>query len=336
MPELYEPLFDKKNQRFTSPINDTKYPDLWKRYEEHRHLIWFPGEIDYSGDYEDFTNYLDENEQHFIKTILAFFANSDGIVNMNLSERFTNEITNSEALVFYRFQEMMEDIHSETYKLMLDNIIRDNKEREKYMDAINTIPCIKDMADWAFKWIESDKSFGHRLIAFAAVEGIFFCGSFASIYWLKTYKSNVKKGNNSIMCGLTKSNEYISRDETLHMRFATDLYKYIVNQVPYDEVKEIIHEAVGLSQNMMKYSLPVSLLSMNETSMCQYIEYVADRLLMLLGYDKMYNSENPYGFMDTIGIESKSNFFENRSTEYQPAFTNTNDDNNDLVLMDDF
>lgn len=317
----YEIILDPKNRRFTAyPIN---YPQIWDMYKNQLAAFWVPSEIDFSRDYDDFLKFT-ENEQHFIKRIIAFFANSDGIVNWNLSERFTKDVQITEAIFAYQFQIMMENIHGEVYSLMLENIIKDPQEKELTFNAIHTIPSIKAMADWAFKWIESDKSFAHRLVAFAIVEGVFFSGAFASIFWIKTQKGNV-------MPGLISSNEFIARDEGMHCQFACVLYEYIENKLSIKQINIIMDEAVKISQDFMRDALPVRLIAMNQTYMDNYIEYIADRLLLMLGYKKLYNKVNPFDFMAKIGLANKNNFFEKRSTDYQDGTIN-----NDTIADTDF
>lgn len=327
-PQLYEPLLDPKNKKFTAfPIT---YQPIWKLYKQQVAAKWFAEEIDFSKDYYDFLT-LNSDEQHFIKMVLAFFANSDGIVNFNLSERFTKEIQVTEAIFAYQWQIMMENIHSETYSLMLENIIKDVGEKAKLFDAIHTVPSIKSMADWTFKWIESDKSFAHRLVAFAIVEGVFFSGAFASIFWIKIYKGN------NIMPGLLKSNELIARDEGMHCEFACLLYKYVINKLTDKQIGKIMREAVVIAQGFMQDALPIRLIGMNQDFMNDYIEYIGDRLLMMLGHGKIYNKKNPLEFMDTIAFANKGDFFVFRNTEYQDPHINNETKNTDFTqLSDDF
>jgi ribonucleoside-diphosphate reductase subunit M2 len=302
-------------------------------YKKAEASFWTAEEMDLSKDMYDWNNKLSDNERHFISHVLAFFAASDGIVNENLVERFSNEVQAAEARCFYGFQIMMENIHSETYSLLIDSYIRDPARREYLFDAIDTIPCIKKKADWALKWISDDKStFAERLIAFAAVEGIFFSGSFASIFWLK------KRG---LMPGLTFSNELISRDEGMHTDFACLLFSHLKRRPHPDVVKHIIMEAVQIEQEFLtgKHifpncvassthrfidALPVKLIGMNSDLMCDYIEFVADRLLISLGNDKVYNKSNPFDFMDMISLQGKTNFFEKRVSDYAKAGVTSN------------
>jgi ribonucleoside-diphosphate reductase subunit M2 len=271
---------------------------------------------------------MTDNERYFIKHVLAFFASSDGIVNENLVQNFCDEVKIPEAKCFYGFQIMIENIHAETYSLLIDTYIKDPNEKENLFDAIETIPCIKRKAEWAFKWISSNGSFAERLVAFAAVEGIFFSGSFASIFWLK------KRG---LMPGLTFSNELISRDEGLHTDFACLLFTHIRKQPSEERVKSIILEAVGIEQEFLTDALPVALIGMNAKLMCQYIEFVADRLLVALGLSKHYNVTNPFDFMDMISLQGKTNFFEKRVSDYQRAgVMNKSTDEKTFTLDADF
>ena len=285
-----------------------KHQDIWEKYKTAQHSFWTAEEIDLGQDLTDWDEKLNEDERHYIKNVLAFFAASDGIVNENLAENFLKEVQYAEAKFFYGFQIAMENIHSETYSLLIDTYIKDEQEKNHLFNAIDTVPSVKKKADWALKWIESD-SFAERLIAFAAVEGIFFSGSFCSIFWLK------KRG---LMPGLAFSNELISRDEGLHCEFACLLHnKYIENKVSEERIAEIITQAVEIEKEFVTDSLPVSLIGMNERLMKQYIEFVADYWLVELGCGKVYNSENPFDFMDMLSLQNKSNFFEKRTSEYQ-------------------
>ena len=272
---------------------------------------------------------LNDDERYFIKHILAFFAASDGIVNENLAENFVNEVQYSEAKFFYGFQIMMENIHSETYSLLIDTYVKDDKEKDQLFKAIETFPAIKKKADWALKWIESD-SFAERLIAFAGVEGIFFSGSFCSIFWLK------KRG---LMPGLTFSNELISRDEGVHCDFAVHLHNnHIINKVPKERIREILIDALNIEREFITESLPVSLIGMNAKLMTQYLEFVTDRLLDQFECEKEFNVTNPFDFMDMINLQGKTNFFEKRVAEYQKAGVLNNDkkEESNFGLDDDF
>ncbi|KAI0917039.1 Ribonucleotide-diphosphate reductase (RNR), small subunit, variant 2 [Taiwanofungus camphoratus] len=283
-------------------------------YKKAEASFWTMEEIDLSKDLHDWNNRLNDGERHFLSHVLAFFAASDGIVNENLVERFSNEVQAAEARCFYGFQIMMENIHSETYSLLIDTYIKDPQQREHLFDAIDTIPCIKKKADWALRWISDKKSaFAERLVAFAAVEGIFFSGSFASIFWLK------KRG---LMPGLTFSNELISRDEGMHTDFACLLFTHLKRRPHPEVIKRIIMEAVEIEQEFLTDALPCALIGMNAKLMCQYIEFVADRLVFALGDPKIYNSTNPFDFMDMISLQGKTNFFEKRVSDYAKAGVN--------------
>ncbi|KAL9712596.1 Ribonucleotide-diphosphate reductase (RNR), small subunit [Leucoagaricus gongylophorus] len=312
LPESEEPLLKESRRRFV--LFPIQYPEIWQMYKKAEASFWTAEEMDLSKDLHDWTNRMNDNERHFISHVLAFFAASDGIVNENLVERFSNEVQAAEARCFYGFQIMMENIHSETYSLLIDTYIKDPVQREYLFDAIETIPCIKRKAEWALKWISDQRStFAERLIAFAAVEGIFFSGSFASIFWMK------KRG---LMPGLTFSNELISRDEGMHTDFACLLFSHLKRRPHPEVVKAIIVEAVKIEQEFLTDALPVKLIGMNAELMCQYIEFVADRLLVSLGNDKVYNSINPFDFMDMISLQGKTNFFEKRVSDYQKANVN--------------
>jgi ribonucleoside-diphosphate reductase beta chain len=303
-----EPILKENKDRFV--IFPIKHQDIWEWYKKQEACIWTAEEIDLHTDLNDWNNKLNNDEKYFIKHILAFFAASDGIVNENLAENFVGEVQYPEAKFFYGFQIMMENIHSETYSLLIDTYVKDEAEKHELFHAIETFPAIKEKAEWALKWIESD-SFAERLIAFAAVEGIFFSGSFCSIYWLK------KRG---LMPGLTFSNELISRDEGMHCDFAVHLHTHhIINKVPKARIKEILTDALNIERKFITESLPASLIGMNATLMTQYLEFVTDRLLVELGCDRVYNSSNPFDFMDMISLQGKTNFFEKRVAEYQKA-----------------
>ncbi|EKM80389.1 hypothetical protein AGABI1DRAFT_113579 [Agaricus bisporus var. burnettii JB137-S8] len=309
LPESDEPLLKDSRRRFV--LFPIQYPEIWQMYKKAEASFWTAEEMDLSKDLHDWTNRMNDNERHFISHVLAFFAASDGIVNENLIERFSNEVQAAEARCFYGFQIMMENIHSETYSLLIDTYIKDPVQRDYLFDAIETIPCIKRKAEWALKWISDKRStFAERLIAFAAVEGIFFSGSFASIFWMK------KRG---LMPGLTFSNELISRDEGMHTDFACLLFSHLKRRPHPEVVKAIITEAVVIEQEFLTDALPVKLIGMNAELMCQYIEFVADRLLVALGNEKLYNKTNPFDFMDMISLQGKTNFFEKRVSDYQKA-----------------
>jgi len=305
---LPEPILQENPDRFV--IFPIQHDELWSQYKNQMACIWTAEEIDLSSDLDHWRNELNEDEKHFIKHVLAFFAASDGIVNENLAENFVREVQYTEAKFFYGFQIMMENIHSETYSLLIDTYISDPQEKHRLFHAIETIPAVKKKADWALKWINSPH-FQERLIAFAAVEGIFFSGSFCSIFWLK------KRG---LMPGLSFSNELISRDEGLHCEFAVLLHnKYLSNKVSEERIKEIIVSALVIEKEFILESLPVRLIGMNSGLMSQYLEFVADRLLVSLGCSKVYGSENPFDFMTNISLQGKTNFFEKRVGEYQKA-----------------
>ncbi|KAJ7179889.1 ribonucleotide reductase small subunit [Mycena crocata] len=309
LPESEEPLLKESRRRFV--LFPIQYHEIWQMYKKAEASFWTAEEMDLSKDLHDWNNKLNGDERHFISHVLAFFAASDGIVNENLLERFSNEVQVAEARCFYGFQIMMENIHSETYSLLIDTYIKEPAERDYLFDAIETIPCIKRKADWAIRWINDEKStFGERLVAFAAVEGIFFSGSFASIFWMK------KRG---LMPGLTFSNELISRDEGMHTDFACLLFTHLKRRPHPDTVRRVITEAVAIEQEFLTVALPVGLIGMNAKLMCQYIEFVADRLLVALGNDKVYNSSNPFDFMDMISLQGKTNFFEKRVSDYSKA-----------------
>lgn len=307
-----EPLLTKTIKRFV--LFPIQYPDLWQMYKKAEASFWTVEEVDLSKDLQDWDK-LKDSERYFLSHILAFFATSDGIVNENLIERFNNEIQVCEARLFYGFQIAVENIHSEMYAMLIETYIRDRQERERLFNAIETIECVKKKADWAMKWISDTKStFSERLIAFAAIEGIFFSGAFAAIFWLK------KRG---LMPGLTFSNELISRDEGLHTDFACTLFSHIINKPSKERIYEIIKEAVIIEQEFLTDSLPVSLIGMNSKLMKQYIEFIADRLLIELKCNKIYNSDNPFDFMTNISLEGKTNFFEKRVAEYKKMGINT-------------
>lgn len=302
-----EPLLVEDKTRFV--LFPIKHSDIWEFYKKHEASFWTAEEIDLSQDLKDWEG-MNTGERHFISHVLAFFAASDGIVNENLAVNFISRVQFPEAKCFYGFQIMMENIHSETYSLLIDTYIKDPVERDRLFNAIETVPCVKKKADWALRWIENG-NFIERLLAFAVVEGIFFSGSFCSIFWLK------KRG---LMPGLTFSNELISRDEGLHRDFACMLYTtYIKSQLPVEDVYTLVKDAVSIEKEFVTDALPVSLIGMNAELMCQYIEFVADHLLMTLGLDKVYNASNPFDFMDMISLQGKTNFFEKRVGEYQKA-----------------
>ncbi|KAI6034246.1 ribonucleotide reductase small subunit [Pisolithus microcarpus] len=303
LPQHEEPLLKESRRRFV--LFPIQYHEIWQMYKKAEASFWTAEEMDLSKDIHDWNNRLNDNERHFVSHVLAFFAASDGIVNENLVERFSNEVQVAEARCFYGFQIMMENIHSETYSLLIDTYIKDAAQREYLFDAIETISCVKRKAEWALKWISDDRStFAERLVAFAAVEGIFFSGSFASIFWLK------KRG---LMPGLTFSNELISRDEGMHTDFACLLFSHLKRRPHPNTIERIITEAVKIEQEFLTDALPVGLIGMNAKLMCQYIEFVADRLLVST------TSPIHFDFMDMISLQGKTNFFEKRVSDYSKA-----------------
>lgn len=324
-PQFTEPILQENPTRFT--LFPIQKPKLYQKYKNHVAVFWTPEEIDLAKDTKDWVK-LNANEQMFIKNILAFFAGSDGIIQENLAARFMNEIQLAEARQFYSVQLMMEAIHSETYSLLIDTYIEDKEEKAKLFKAIETIPCVKQKAEWAQKWIASrDENFATRLIAFAIVEGIFFSGSFCAIYWLK---------ERGIMPGLTTSNEFIARDEGLHTDFACALYEEIERKVPKAKVHKIIREAVKIEKQFITESLPCNLVGMNDKLMADYIEFVADRLSSQLGYGKIFNTANPFDFMERIALEGKDNFFEKRVTSYAKSGVGKTTEEMSFALDADF
>lgn len=320
-----EPILESNSNRFV--LFPIQHDDIWKFYKKAEASFWTAEEIDLGPDLIDWETKLNDNERHFIKHILAFFAASDGIVNENLAENFLSEVQYTEAKFFYGFQLAIENIHSETYSLLIDTYIKDTAEKNYLFNAIDTLDCVKKKAEWALRWIEKG-SYAERLVAFAAVEGIFFSGSFCSIFWLK------KRG---LMPGLSFSNELISRDEGLHCDFACLLYNnHLVNKLPKEQVRQIITDAVEIEKEFVTDALPVKLIGMNSELMSQYIEFVADRLLVELGNEKVYNVTNPFDFMDMISIQGKTNFFEKRVAEYQKAGVMSNKEDQAFSLDEDF
>jgi ribonucleoside-diphosphate reductase beta chain len=325
MAQQTEPILEENKSRFV--LFPIQHDDIWAFYKKAEASFWTAEEIDLSPDLIDWENKLNDDERHFVKHVLAFFAASDGIVNENLAENFLSEVQYTEAKFFYGFQITMENIHSETYSLLIDTYIKDTNDKNYLFNAIDTLDCVRRKADWALRWIENG-SFAERLVAFAAVEGIFFSGSFCSIFWLK------KRG---LMPGLSFSNELISRDEGLHCDFACLLYtKHLINKLPKQQVKEIIMDAVEIEKEFILDALPVKLIGMNSELMSQYIEFVADRLLLELGNEKVYNATNPFDFMDMISIQGKTNFFEKRVGEYQKAGVLAGKENQTFSLDEDF
>jgi ribonucleoside-diphosphate reductase beta chain len=325
MSNFVEPILQENPNRFV--LFPIEHDDIWQFYKKSEASIWTAEEIDLSQDFDDWDHKLSDNDRYFIKHILAFFAASDGIVNENLAENFVREVQYTEAKFFYGFQIMMENIHSETYSLLIDTYIKDKAEKNYLFNAIDNIPCVKTKADWALRWI-SGGGFAERLVAFAAVEGIFFSGSFCSIFWLK------KRG---VMPGLTFSNELISRDEGMHCDFACLLYnQHLVNKLDKKIVEQIITEAVAIEKEFVSDAIPVNLIGMNSNLMCQYIEFVADRLLLSLGNNKVYHAENPFDFMEMISLQGKTNFFEKRVGDYQKAGILSSKEEAVFSLDDDF
>lgn len=302
-----EPILQENKNRFV--IFPIQHDDIWQWYKKQEASFWTAEEIDLHQDVVDWKK-LNDDERYFLKHILAFFAASDGIVNENLAENFVNEVQYSEAKFFYGFQIMMENIHSEMYSLLIDTLVDSDSEKDELFNAIERFPAIKKKADWALRWIESE-SFAERLIAFAAVEGIFFSGAFCSIFWMK------KRG---LLPGLATSNEFISRDEGLHRDFACHLHNtHLVNKVPVERITQIIAEALDIEREFITESLPVNLIGMNAKLMAEYLEFVTDHLLETLNCPKVYNTPNPFDFMDMISLEGKTNFFEKRVSEYKKA-----------------
>jgi len=323
MQDESELLLKENKDRFVIlPIN---YPRIWEMYKKHEASFWTAEEIDLSSDQKDWQA-LNDGERHFISHILAFFAASDGIVNENLAVNFMSEVQLPEARCFYGFQIMMENIHSETYALLIDSYVRDPKEKDRLFHAIETVPAVKKKAEWALRWIQHG-SFAERLVAFAAVEGIFFSGSFCSLFWLK------KRG---LMPGLTFSNELISRDEGLHCEFACLLYSMLNQKLSEEAVVAIIAEAVSIEKEFISEALPVRLIGMNADLMKQYIEFVADRWLTELGYPKIFKAVNPFDFMEMISLQGKTNFFEKRVGDYQKSGVLSSGEDVSFSLEEDF
>jgi len=323
MSQETELLLKENKDRFV--ILPIKYPAIWEMYKKCEASFWTAEEIDLSDDLKHWEN-MNDGERHFISHVLAFFAASDGIVNENLAINFMSEVQLPEARCFYGFQIMMENIHSETYALLIDTYIKDAVEKDRLFHAIDTVPCVGKKAEWALRWINNG-TFAERLIAFAAVEGIFFSGSFCSIFWLK------KRG---LMPGLTFSNELISRDEGMHCEFACLLYRMLDKKLTKTAATKIITDAVEIEKEFISDALPVSLIGMNAKLMSQYIEFVADRWLGELGYDKVYNATNPFDFMEMISLQGKTNFFEKRVGDYQKSGVMNTQDTKSFSLDEDF
>jgi len=323
-------LLLSEEQRYT--LFPIKYPKIWDMYKKQLASFWIASEIDFSKDKTDW-NKLSDDEKYFIKHILAFFAGSDGIVAVNILDNFSKDVKILEAQMTYNFQGTMEAIHSEVYSLMIETYIDNSLEKNRLFNAIETIPCIKKKASWALKWTtpnnqnnkHNENIFARRLVAFAIVEGLFFSGAFCAIYWIK---------ERNILPGLTKSNEFIARDERLHTEFACLLYSMILNKISQEEIYQIFDEALEIEIEFITESLPVRMIGMNSILMIEYIKYVADWLLTSLGYDKKYNVQNPFSFMNTIGMESRSNFFDERTSTYQKAHKYNNE--KELEADEDF
>jgi len=303
-----EKILQESDNRFV--LFPIKHDKIWAMYKTALRSFWVTEEVDLSQDIIDWDQKLNDNERHFVKHVLGFFAASDGIVNENLVVNFMQDVTIPEVRCFYGFQVAIENVHAEMYSLLIDTFIKDTTEKDKMFNAMETLECVKMKASWALKWIDSAPSFAHRLVAFAAVEGIFFSGSFCSIFWLT---------DRGLMKGLGKSNEFISRDEGMHCDFACLLYSMLENKLSKEEIYQIICDAVECEKIFVKDSLPVSLIGMNDKLMCEYIEFCADRLILALGYPKVYNAQNPFPFMEKISTQGKTNFFEERPTEYGKA-----------------
>jgi ribonucleotide reductase beta subunit family protein with ferritin-like domain len=320
---MIEFLTDKKHEKFS--LFPIMHNDIWNEYKKQMRAIWTAEEIDFSNDYNDFIT-LNENEQHTIKMILAFFSNTDGIVNLNISKNFLEEITINEIKFTYTFQMFIENIHNECYSIMLDTIIKDKLEKENLFNSIKTIPIIKEISEWCINYSNSN-SLGEKLIAYICVEGIMFSGAFAIIYWLK----NVLKKEKLFMSGIIKSNELISRDEGMHTDFGILIYSKLTNQLPNYIITRIILEAVNITKKFNKEVLKVKMIGINENLMNQYTEYISDRIFVSLGLNKYFKSSNPFSFMGTIGMVQKTNLHESRSTEYQkPLF------NKEFGIQEDF
>jgi ribonucleoside-diphosphate reductase subunit M2 len=320
---LEEPII-METQRYT--LHPIKYPDIWHHFKKQQASFWTAEEIDFSKDKIDWNEKLTGEERYFLKHILAFFAGSDGIVGVNLMDNFSKEVKILEAQFTYNFQGTMESIHSEVYSLMIETYIDNQEEKHTLFDAINKIPCIAKKANWALKWTNvCDNSFAIRLVAFAVVEGLFFSGAFCAIYWIK---------QRGILPGLTKSNEWIARDEGLHTEFACLMYSKIINKLDKKIVYSMIDEAVSIETEFITESLPIKLIGMNTNLMIQYIKFVADWLLNQLGYDEKYNVKNPFLFMEELGMQSRSNFFDERASTYQNAHIFNS--SKELNIIDDF
>lgn len=326
----YEPILDPNNFQLTTfPI---RYPIIWKLYKEQVACFWKAEEIDFSNDYQDFLTLLTE-EKHFFEWILAFFAASDGIINLNITEGLLTEVKIAEIITLYNFQTMMENIHSEVYSQMLDNIVKDPKRRDYLFNAISNVDSIKQMYEWSIKWTQMKKEFAYKVLGNAIVEGVFFSGAFAAIFWLKSYKATSSTSGKPFMEGLTKSNKFISRDEGLHCQAGVEVYSLLENKLSQTEVENMMKEGVQIAKNFILDALPNGLVGMNKELMSDYIEYIGDRLMRMLKYNKIFNKKNPFKFMENIGLNDKTNFFESRPHEYQDAHVkNTGSTNIDFTI----
>jgi len=323
--EAEEPLLIPNPHRFV--IFPIQHADLWKMYKDHVSVFWRPEELDLSKDMKDWVK-MAPGEQHFLKRVLGFFAGSDGIVMENLAQRFMTEIQVPEAKFFYGVQMMMETVHSETYSQLIDTYIEDRDEKVEILRSIQTVPCIQKKAEWAMQWLESEEAdFATRVMAFAAVEGIFFSGAFCSIFWIK---------QRGLMPGLTASNEFIARDEGLHTDFACMLYSKCKHKLPKTKATKLIREAVKIEKEFITEALPCSLIGMSAPRMADYIEFVADRLMVSLGYPKIWNTANPFPWMESISLEGKDNFFEKRVTNYALAGVGVDASKMEFKLDEDF
>ena len=320
-----EPLTNPQNRRFT--LFPIQHPNLWLLYQKQEASFWRASEVDFSKDAKGFQQ-LTQDEQFFIKRILAFFAASDGIVNLNISTRFLNEVTILEALMFYQLQMAMENVHNVSYSLMLSGVVKDPEEQTQLFNAFTEVPSVKQIADWSLKWIESDLPFAFRVVAFAVMEGVIFSGAFSCIFWLKKHRGNYVEG-------LIKSNEFIARDEAMHVEFACELYKMVQNRLSLREVMEVVGGGVDIAVHFMTDALPCRLIGINSGTMADYLHYVADILLVDLGYGKQYGAPNPFPFMDSIGLHEKTDFFASRPTSYQSAF-GMGKMNEDVQTLEDF
>ena len=322
--DRYEPLIEKQ-RRFTVFPLDYNNMDVWRMYKQQMAAFWRAEEINFSNLKNEY-NKLTHDEQHFMKMVLAFFAGSDGIVNFNIATRFLQEITSMEVNIVYVFQMMMENIHGETYSLMLDSVISDPTEKNRLFNAIENFDSVSLMSNWAFKWIESSERLAYRIMAFCIIEGVFFSGAFAAIFWFKKY-------NSAKLEAFYKSNELIAKDEGMHVQFGIMLYHKIRNKLSQNETNEIMTDAVNIAEHFILEALPITLIGMNSDLMIQYIKYVADRLTVELGYSKIFNVQNPFTFMETIGLSIKTNFFEQRETTYQDAYIMN--EGFDIIIDDD-